>query len=450
MAVYQEGSYMLNVTGANHIIKDIPLTFMDPLHLACSQDKNVTGIVSVAYASFTDVFFIKHSAVFDVGRMTADFRFRVNVDTALECVQTFKSNKAKAHLSMASLEEDDLLNFRKTFYLEPCLKLHTHVLDLTGVHTLDEITSCSQGIVEINSFQPECTTVELLVLSGNQEEILSTLRTIAKSRKSRLLFYDEPKNAIIFSAKFTSRYEDIDKTLLRFTQVDKLLQTNRANTIAVKPFLPPPSSELPQQIDERLRKEGQPLENEGYASELEEILNKLNVGTNEPYVASIPVFVPIPEESSTMQPLLQETNRVLSGDIIPNEVEGPPITLDSYAIDVFKKLFNEFYDELARHTKHTDKLLSDGLAKLQAKHPGVIMQMARNYLDLPSDKLSYVLELAFIMFNHLNPISSFRIRKSLKEKLIILITNLYTEQYELLSHLNLLDSVSETYMRLKA
>lgn len=440
---------MLSVTGANHIIKDIPLTFMDPLHLACSQDKSVTGIVSVAYAAFTDVFFIKHSAVFDVGRMTADFRFRVNVDMALECVQTFKSNKAEALLSMASLDEDDLLNFRKTFYLEPCLKLHTHVLDLTGVHTLDEITSCSQGIVEMNSFQPECTTVELLVLSGNQEEILSTLRTMAKSRKSRLLFYDEPKNAMIFSAKFTSRYEDIDKTLLRFTQVDKLLQTNRANIIAVKPFLPPQPVELPQQIDERLRKEGHPLENEGYASELEEILNKLNVGTNEPSVAPIPVFVPIPEESSTVQPLLQGTNRVLSDDVTPSEVEAP-ITLNSYAIDVFNKLFNEFYDELARHTKHTDKLLSDGLAKLQAKHPGVIMQIARNYLDLPSDKLSYVLELAFIMFNHLNPISSFRIRKSLKEKLIILITNLYTEQYELLSHLDLLDSVSETYMRLKA
>lgn len=440
---------MLSVTGANHIIKDIPLTFMDPLHLACSQDKSVTGIVSVAYAAFTDVFFIKHSAVFDVGRMTADFRFRVNVDMALECVQTFKSNKAEALLSMASLDEDDLLNFRKTFYLEPCLKLHTHVLDLTGVHTLDEITSCSQGIVEMNSFQPECTTVELLVLSGNQEEILSTLRTMAKSRKSRLLFYDEPKNAMIFSAKFTSRYEDIDKTLLRFTQVDKLLQTNRAEASTVKPFLPPPSDELSQQVNERLRKDGHPVETEGYVSELEEILNKLNVGTNEPSVASIPVFVPIPEESSTVQPLLQGTNRALSDDVTPSEVEGP-ITLNSYAIDVFNKLFNEFYDELARHTKHTDKLLSDGLAKLQAKHPGVIMQIARNYLDLPSDKLSYVLELAFIMFNHLNPISSFRIRKSLKEKLIILITNLYTEHYELLSHLDLLDSVSETYMRLKA
>lgn len=118
---------MLNVSGAKPILQDIPISFLDPLHLARSQNRDITGFIAVVYSAYADIFFIKRSAIFDVGRITADFRFRLNLDTALDCAQTAKTNDVQAVVSLSHMNDQDLNTFRKTFYLEPCLKLHTHV-----------------------------------------------------------------------------------------------------------------------------------------------------------------------------------------------------------------------------------------------------------------------------------------------------------------------------------
>lgn len=434
---------MLNVSGAKQILQDIPISFLDPLHLARSQNRNITGFIAVVYVAYADIFFIKRSAIFDVGRITADFRFRLNLDTALDCAQTAKTNDAQAVVSLSYMNEQDLNTFRKTFYLEPCLKLHTHVLDVSGIQSLDEITSCSKGIMEINTFLPDSASIRFHILNNNHTELLNQILSLDRSRASRLLFYDEEKNTQIFPAKFLSRYEELDAPLSRFTHLDSLLQENLTKANCVRPLgssqrlLSKTSAAVEQRIVEPFPVESLP--EEAVYTEFENVMERLTKGLDisDSTLLGKEVLVADSNDQNTERP---------SG----SSSQDTPITLLSHAVDIFKEFYDQYRAELKKHSKKCDIIIEDALHEVHEKYPLGSITITDNVLNVHTEALLGVLELCYASISHFNPITGMRARKALKEKLIILITGLYNDHYELLDHFNLLDGVSEIYSTLKS
>lgn len=433
---------MLNVSGAKPILQDIPISFLDPLHLARSQNRNVTGFIAVVYAAYADIFFIKRSAIFDVGRITADFRFRLNLDTALDCAQTAKSTDLQAVVSLSYMNDQDLTTFRKTFYLEPCLKLHTHVLDVSGIQSLDEITSCSKGIMEINTFLPNSASIRFHVLDNNHTELLNEIMTLERSPASRLLFYDEEKNTQIFPAKFLSRYEELDAPLSRFTHLDKLLQENLNQANAVKPLnsipglLSKTSTAVGQRIVEPFPVETSP--DDAVYTEFEMVMERLIKG--EPLSDSSSGNENTPQIATD-----QHTERSFS-----SSSSDAPVTLNSHTVAIFKEFYDQYRVELKKHTKKCDIIIHEALHKVHEQYPLGSITITDNVLNVHKEALLGVLELCHASISHFNSITGMRTRKALKEKMIILITGLYNDHYELLDHFNLLDGISEMYSTLKS
>ncbi|MBL7995625.1 hypothetical protein JNM05_09660 [bacterium] len=422
---------MLNVSGAKPILQDIPISFLDPLHLARSQNRNVTGFIAVVYSAYADIFFIKRSAIFDVGRITADFRFRLNLDTALDCAQTAKSTDLQAVVSLSYMNDQDLTTFRKTFYLEPCLKLHTHVLDISGIQSLDEITTCSKGIMEINTFLPNSASIRFHVLDNNHTELLNEIMILERSRASRLLFYDEEKNTQIFPAKFLSRYEELDAPLSRFTHLDKLLQENLNQANAVKPLnsipglLSKTSAAVEQRIVEPFPVDTSP--DDAVYTEFEMVMEKLSKGE-----------------------ALSDSNCIALDRPPTSSSNDAPITIHTHALDIFKEFYDQYRVELKKHSKKCDIIIEDALHEVHEQYPLGSITITENVLNVHTEALLGVLELCHASISHFNPITGMRARKALKEKLIILITGLYNDHYELLDHFNLLDGISEIYSTLKS
>lgn len=433
---------MLNVSGAKPILQDIPISFLDPLHLARSQNRDITGFIAVVYSAYADIFFIKRSAIFDVGRITADFRFRLNLDTALDCAQTAKSTDLQAVVSLSYMNDQDLNTFRKTFYLEPCLKLHTHVLDVSGIQSLDEITSCSKGIMEINTFQPDSASIRFHVLNNNHTELLNEILNLKRSRASRLLFYDEVKNTQIFPAKFLSRYEELDAPLSRFAHLDKLLQENLTKANTVKPLnsLPDLLSKTSSVVEKRIA-ETIPVEtlpDEAVYTEFEMVMERLTNGQalsdsncsgneNTPQTATNQYTEPFSSSSSDV-----------------------PVTLHSHTVNIFKEFYDQYKVELKKHSKKCDNIIEETLHEVHKKYSLGSITISNNVLNVHTEALLGVLELCHASISHFNPITGMRARKALKEKLIILITGLYNDHYELLDHFNLLDGISDLYATLKS
>ncbi len=434
---------MLNVSGAKPILQDIPISFLDPLHLARSQNRNVTGFIAVVYSAYADIFFIKRSAIFDVGRITADFRFRLNMDTALDCAQTAKINDVQAVVSLSYMNDQNLTTFRKTFYLEPCLKLHTHVLDVSGIQSLDEITSCSKGIMEINTFLPNSASIRFHVLNNNHTELLNEILNLDRSRASRLLFYDEVKNTQIFSAKFLSRYEDLDAPLSRFTHLDKLLQENLNKANTVKPLNSMPglldktSVAVEQRITEPLPTEAFP--DDTVHTEFEMVMERLSKGEafSESNCSG--------NENTSQIATDQHTERPFS-----SSSSDAPVTLNSHAVSIFKEFHDQYRVELKKHSKKCDLIIGEALIEVTKKYPLGSITISNNDLNVHVEALLGVLDLCHVSISHFNPITGIRARKALKEKLITLITGLYNDHYELLDHFNLLDGISEMYSTLKS
>jgi hypothetical protein len=130
--------------------------------------------------------------------------------------------------------------------------------------------------------------------------------------------------------------------------------------------------------------------------------------------------------------------------------QDTPITLHSHAVDIFKEFYDQYRVELKKHSKKCDIIIEDALHDVYKKYPLGSITISDNVLNVHAEALLGVLELCHASISNFNPITGMRARKALREKLIILITGLYNDHYELLEHFNLLDGVSEMYSTLKS
>ena len=199
------------INGAVEIIAGVPGKNLDPLLLAQSQTTDSINLMVIAYEipnpivkeKFFDLLFLRGSNIFDCARMNQDLRFRLQVD---KVITTFKSRSSdegtKIHFYKASQEQVE--QFRSTFYYEPCLKIQLDSLTKKSVQKLLSNSTCRHGIIEYNDFSQSIPKIDLQEIRSSQELI----NYIPSSMKGQLLLYNIEKNSELIQDRFDSTPND--------------------------------------------------------------------------------------------------------------------------------------------------------------------------------------------------------------------------------------------------
>jgi hypothetical protein len=144
-----------------------------------------------------DLLFLRGSNIFDCARMNQDLRFRLQVE---KVITTFKSRSSdegtRIHFYKASQEQVE--QFRSTFYYEPCLKIQLESLTKKSVQKLLSNSTCRHGIIEYNDFAQAIPKIDLQEIRSCQE-LISYVPT---AMKGRLLLYDIDKNNELIQERY--------------------------------------------------------------------------------------------------------------------------------------------------------------------------------------------------------------------------------------------------------
>jgi len=200
------------INGAVEIIAGVPGKHLDPLLLAQSQTTDSINLMVIAYEipnpivkeKFFDLLFLRGSNIFDCARMNQDLRFRLQVE---KVITTFKSRSSdegtRIHFYKASQEQVE--QFRSTFYYEPCLKIQLESLTRKSVQKLLSNSTCRHGIIECNDFAQAIPKIDLHEIRSLQELI----SYVPASMKGRLLLYDIDKNNELIQERYDSNTNEL-------------------------------------------------------------------------------------------------------------------------------------------------------------------------------------------------------------------------------------------------
>ena len=200
------------INGAVEIIAGVPGKNLDPLLLAQSQTTDSINLMVIAYEmpnpivkeKVFDLLFLRGSNIFDCARMNQDLRFRLQVE---KVITTFKSRSSdegtRIHFYKASQEQVE--QFRSTFYYEPCLKIQLESLTKKSVQKLLSNSTCRHGIIECNDFAQAIPKIDLQEIRSLQELI----SYVPASMKGRLLLYDIDKNNELIQERYNSNADEL-------------------------------------------------------------------------------------------------------------------------------------------------------------------------------------------------------------------------------------------------
>ncbi len=448
--------------GSTKIIDKVPLSFLDPVFLARSQKKEITGFIVVSYDDFNDIFFFNNSIIVDVCRITPDFRFRIRLDDSLEKVYFTKANNLPANVYLFHSSLKLFNDFRYTFYLEPCLKLHTSLLDQNKIIKLPELQICSKGILELNTFDRAPFLIGLESIENDQSCIHDITNFIEKVNiDGRLVLYDIEKNKRVFKEKYFGRYDGIDKTINKYTKLIKQLDNNSiyfSKNIKIENKITEKDFQMSE--DELIIKSPSPLnkqENETSTSEpstdldiideFESILNTIsNSNNNEDDFSNVPnsiseqvsKSVPIPDNNS-----LNESNKAESE-------ETAPINSELLLKEAINEFFRLYITDLKDSVKKWNQILSKSIDNIKFKHIEIKDKtITAEKIDMPIKSYPLIFEIAFETLKQLNHFTQLPKKKKLRNILINHLQNFYNKKYELLEHFNLLEKIEEIYSKNK-
>ena len=200
------------INGAVEIISGVPGKHLDPLLLAQSQTTDSINLMVIAYDisnhlakdRFFDLLFLRGSRIYDCARMNQDLRFRLQVE---KIISMFKSRSidegTRIHFYKASQEQIE--QFRSTFYYEPCLKIQLESLTRKSVQRLLSGSTCRNGIIECNDFSQSIPGIELTQIHSTQE----LLSFCPSSMKGRMLLYDIDKNNELIQERYDSSINEL-------------------------------------------------------------------------------------------------------------------------------------------------------------------------------------------------------------------------------------------------
>ena len=195
------------INGAEEIISGVPGKHLDPLLLAQSQTTDSINLMVIAYdikERFFDLLFLRGSKIYDCARMNQDIRFRLQVE---KIISMFKSRSIDEgtciHFYKAS--QDQIEQFRSTFYYEPCLKIQLESLTKKNIQKLLSGSTCRNGIIECNDFSQSIPKIDLTTIHSNQE----ILSFVPSSMKGRLLLYDIDKNNELIQERYDTSVNEL-------------------------------------------------------------------------------------------------------------------------------------------------------------------------------------------------------------------------------------------------
>ncbi len=149
---------------------------------------------------FFDIVFFENAAILECARLNQDLRFTIDTEVALATFKQFRSNpEAKVHLFETSKEMAE--QFRSTFYLEPCLKVHVQSLTSRQLRLVLQSTHCTRGIVECNDFFTPVPNIRLSE-TVSAEQLLNFKPPF---KRGRILLYDIEKNRDVMKYRYPSR-----------------------------------------------------------------------------------------------------------------------------------------------------------------------------------------------------------------------------------------------------
>ena len=493
------------INSAAQIIGGVPAQNLDPFLLAKSQTKESAGFITIAYdvspdetqhntgsmsarERFYDLLFFKGASVYECARLNQDLRFIVNGDTAQKTFETHR-HSASTLVFLYQAPEELILQFRSTFYYEPCLKVQIGSLSKKQIVTLLRASRCRHGIVECNEFTDHAPAIHLTEIKS-EEELTAFNPTL---KHGRLLLYDIDKNREIINERYSRSSDDL--STITSTNVDHSLSQ------PIAPFFrmgntKMGNSRMGNGAESTLSKAEAPVLSKAEADEftefIQQILNspmstdeshpqgekKHQMEESEETRTGIVVRVqeelrPIPDKEKTIQlepatrdkcidkrstietqgkKCSRESKNRAKGRIkasarqlkpASDETGQPSATLQSQQseyVRTFERLFRSFRQQVF---EYFGDRCEDVIARAEKKVRFLSPEFDCHALT--DDTAPSILDVVEVIIKE----ASFMKRSKLRQAAITLISDLYNKQYNLLEQHSAIDRVEQVYYRLK-
>ena len=429
------------INGAVEIIAGVPGKNLDPLLLAQSQTTDSINLMVIAYEmpnpivkeKVFDLLFLRGSNIFDCARMNQDLRFRLQVE---KVITTFKSRSSdegtRIHFYKASQEQVE--QFRSTFYYEPCLKIQLESLTRKSVQKLLSNSTCRHGIIECNDFAQAIPKIDLQEIRSLQELI----SYVPASMKGRLLLYDIDKNNELIQERYDSNTNELplqiskpsaqqQTLILKKEGADKIQsrQTemiNEANEFAelVKQMLNTPEqkqdtpSTLELEFPEMVIKSSDQ--------------NRSDVEANDKHQEQLPF------KRHSRRTIKKQTDEP-KGKKIEEKKEA-----QSEIITLFERIFRSFrrvvYECLG---EKSETIIAQAESQARLLHPDFSLSA------LTEANSIVILDVIESVIKNVPLLKRSRVRNAV----VILVADAYNKQYDLLEHTKALDRFEQFYYELK-
>jgi len=428
------------INNSNILVEDIPLSVVDPIHLARSQKDSLWGFILVCYpgmsseSSYFDIYFVSKSTIVDICRMTPDFRFRLRIKDALSKLRHHRENDIPASVYLFESNQDIFNTFRSTFYLEPCLKIHTAILANTTV-SLGNFDICSKGILECNQFHSDKFDIHLDQIDSLDN--FSIGDSTSFNYTGRLLIYDIEKNNDILREKYFGRLDDLDTTLSHHLELAENSEKSNllSNSLSFENNL----------IDNYSPPD---IQNKEVSNN-----NQSNDNDNSPdsIVSQFDSMLSGLKNNGDIEQENSDSSITSISDHISESTESSSEDSGSMsAEDVLKSSFESFYSDFVEHlSKEFDKYnkyLYPAINDIKAKYANISnTDLDFDDLNIPTGYYHIVFEIAFeCVRNIYNP---FRLkkRKSLQSYLSKTLSDFYNKRYDLLKEFRLLDDLEKIH-----
>ena len=429
------------INGAVEIIAGVPGKHLDPLLLAQSQTTDSINLMVIAYEmpnpivkeKVFDLLFLRGSNIFDCARMNQDLRFRLQVE---KVITTFKSRSSdegtRIHFYKASQEQVE--QFRSTFYYEPCLKIQLESLTRKSVQKLLSNSTCGHGIIECNDFAQAIPKIDLQEIRSLQELI----SYVPASMKGRLLLYDIDKNNELIQERYNSNTNELplqtskpsaqqQTLILKKEGADKIQsrQTemiNEANEFAelVKQMLntPEQKQDTPSTLE---------LEFPEMAIKSSD-QNRLDIEANDKHQEQLPF------KRHSRRTIKKQTDEP-KGKKIEEKKEA-----QSEIITLFERIFRSFrrvvYECLG---EKSETIIAQAESQARLLHPDFSLSA------LTEANSIVILDVIESVIKNVPLLKRSRVRNAV----VILVADAYNKQYDLLERTKALDRFEQFYYELK-
>jgi len=429
------------INGAVEIIAGVPGKHLDPLLLAQSQTTDSINLMVIAYEipnllvkeKFFDLLFLRGSQIYDCARMNQDIRFRLQVE---KVISTFKSRSSDegTMIHFYKVSQEQVEQFRSTFYYEPCLKIQLESLTKKSVQKLLANSTCRHYIIEYSDFSQAIPKIDLQEIRSSQELVSH----VPSQMKGQLLLYNTEKSSELIQDRFDSIPNDYSLRISKPTtkQQTLILKKDGSDRIQSKQTeMINEANEFAELVKQMLNTPEQKQDTPGTLDlEFPEMVIKSSDQNRIDAEASIP-----PQEQLQFK---RHSRRAIKKQ--PDEPKKKKVEekkeQQSEIITLFERIFRSFrrvvYECLG---EKGETIITQAESQARLLHPDFSLSA------LTEANSIVILDVIESVIKNVPLLKRSRVRNTV----IILVADAYNKQYDLLERTKALDRFEQFYYELK-